>query len=446
MSSAGTNPSGHKDTSNGNQPFPSVSEGFSMTQGEGHGAQEQDPDATSTLSPFRFSDELLEPFGQIADMNALDPRDPLLKDINSSARASSFDFSDGDTTNVLGDPSLQSELPTASSDETSADLLDLDFGMTPLDSLPERSCLTESGPPQRASPKPSLSKLATANSKDKLSQGAPSFDPRFFLRTSPPPSSQEEAQARPSQQLSGALDRRQSDVFYMSPPRLDTSGSLTEDFTYNKRSFSLPSCQCMQKVLVVYEEVETKTNSDKVGSTDYYLNFQKSVLGQCSRMLKCSSCGRTSGFVMLLITICERLMSSFRRILGHCSDTLRRYQEMQQGSQSPKAGRAKASGDVDDGDGGKQKVFVGGYGIESPQEQYCLVITVIELQLKDFRSLLLRLHDLTVRAGWEKHISMLHPIDDQMQDILTKLRGVRSDALGESSHATVSLFRRYSLE
>lgn len=45
----------------------------------------------------------------------------------------------------------------------------------------------------------------------------------------------EEARARPSEQLSGALERHQSDVFYMNPPRLNKSGSLTEDFTYNKR-------------------------------------------------------------------------------------------------------------------------------------------------------------------------------------------------------------------
>lgn len=200
----------------------------------------------------------------------------------------------------------------------------------------------------------------------------------------------------------------------------------------------------MQKVLSLHEEVETKRTEDSMTSTDYRLSFQKSILSQCNGILGCKECRSISAFAMLIITICERLLCSFHSISRSCLGKLRYHLQPRQCPDLHL--RKKVSRDEEDlGGGSNQKVYIGGYCVESPQEQSFLVMRAVELQLRELRNLLTTLKDVAVHHGWEKHISMLHPIGEQLQQIRLSLREAPNDALDDASHGSASLFGRYSL-
>lgn len=193
----------------------------------------------------------------------------------------------------------------------------------------------------------------------------------------------------------------------------------------------------MQNLLLLYEEVETKRAGDSTTLMDCRLGFQKSVLSQCNGILRCKECRRISAIAMLMITICERLVCSFQSISERCFDRLRYYQQ-RHNPDFPLRRKVSSEEDL----GGNQKVHIGGYGVESPQEQVFLVIRVVELQIMGLRRILTRLNDAAVDSGWEKHIPMLHPIDQQIQQTMLNLRQAANDALDEHSG---SLFGRLSL-
>ena len=197
-------------------------------------------------------------------------------------------------------------------------------------------------------------------------------------------------------------------------------------------SSSLPSCQCMQKVLVLHEEVETKRTEDSMIAMDYRLSFQRSILSQCNGILRCKECRSISAVTMLLITICERLVRSFQIITRGCLYKLPYHQQQQQ--QGPDLGFREIFRDADNfGGGSDQKIYIGGYCVESPQEQSFLISRAVELQLRELRSLLNVLKDGAVYRGWGKHTSMLQPMDKKLQQIRQSLRQVPNDALDDTA-------------
>lgn len=198
-------------------------------------------------------------------------------------------------------------------------------------------------------------------------------------------------------------------------------------------SFSMTPCQCMEKVLLVYEEIEGSGNEGlTLAMLDHRLGFQRDVLNRCSSILRCKNCRERSAIAMLLISICERLGGSFRSLLRSVSNKLLFEQPEQRWLHSSLAPRAKVSGT--DATDGYQRLYIGDYKVDAPQEQLLLVMRVVELQIRGLLGLQAQLETIVMSNGWKKHTSILQRIHEQTQQISLSFKQVGNNALDGSLH------------
>lgn len=218
------------------------------------------------------------------------------------------------------------------------------------------------------------------------------------------------------------------DTLSHSKPR-----SFHRDNTHMANSLSMTPCQCMEKVLLLYEEIEGSRNEGfTLAMLDHRLNFQKNVLNRCSGILGCKNCRERSAIAMLLISICERLGRAFRSLLRSVSDKLLFERQQQRWLHSSLAPRAKVS--ETDAIEGYQRLYIGDYKVDAPQEQLLLVMRVVELQIRGLLGLEAQLKTIAMSNGWEKHTSILRPIQEQTQQIALSLKEVANNALDGSLH------------
>lgn len=400
---------------------------------------EQRPYAGEVLSSSRHAEPTSVASNRIGDISALDSLDPFLARTGTETFPDPLDFDlcpESDL-HFSADTSFLSGVATPPN-EMLMDGLEIDLGMAPLEFSVWNSHNADH--PHEISAQcrlsPNLSPTIPTmdyTTIDVDAEGS-SFDLLSVLKTPTSSTSQELPKVGNSEWTPSMHERRQVNAPMASAQINDqTSVSSAADMMYDERSASLRFCQCMQKLMVLYEEVETKRNGDVVSSTEFRLSRQDSVLTQCMRLIGCTNCRRMSGFIALLITICERLMSLFQQTSADCLDKLRHHQQWQRRPAACNSLRMELS-DNDGVAGEEPEVYVGRYRIESLQDQYCLVLAAIELQLNRFRGFWMRLKDISSKSECERHNLMLRQIDNGLQDILAKLRQARSDALGERLH------------
>lgn len=396
----------------------------------------QRPCVGDVLSSSRHTQVTPVASNWIGDISALDSLDPFLTRIGPETFPDPLDFDlreEGDL-HISANTSFLSGV-ASSPNEMLMDGLEIDLEMAPMEFAAENSHNADHLHEISAQWRPSPKSSATISTRDCTTTDVdmewPLFNPISMLNTPTSPASQELPRAEKSEWASRMHERLQMNAPIASAQRNDqASVSSAADMMYDRRSTSPRFCQCMQKVMVLYEEVETKRNGDVVSSTEFRLSRQDSVLTQCMRLIGCTDCRRMSGFITLLITICDRLMSLFQKTSADCLDKLQHHQQWQRRPATCNSLEMELS-DNDEVAGEEAEVFVGGYRIESPQDQYCLVLAAIELQLKRFRGFWMRLKDISRKSECERHKSMLGPIDNGLRDVLAKLRQARNDALGE---------------
>lgn len=190
-------------------------------------------------------------------------------------------------------------------------------------------------------------------------------------------------------------------------------------------SHSPPSCSCMHTALGILENLEVKNSRLNLDAVDHVLCFKKQALTQCNAMLDCRNCNALSGFMMLLVVICEKMVASFERLATSCHD-----QQKQQHHETPSGlgGWAKADGT---GLGKGQSIFLGDYEVDLAEERWSLVRVLVMLQLKNLGNLLMRLRSVSSPWNWETHRTILVSIDRRFRDLAASLR--QMDAVRESS-------------
>lgn len=203
-------------------------------------------------------------------------------------------------------------------------------------------------------------------------------------------------------------------------PALSSENNMFESLSVpvHDTATSQPSssaCQCMQSALRILEELEVKNSRDDLYAADHVLSFQKRALGQCNAMLNCKNCSTISGFMMLLVVICDKMVTSFERV-STCVEQLQRPSGVQE------VGRPRA-GSIGDG----QAVSLGDYEIDSLQERCCLVSVLVLLQLKRLGSVLTRLKNIAAVFNWGTHLTMLLSIDRRFQNTTANLHLMIND-------------------
>lgn len=199
-------------------------------------------------------------------------------------------------------------------------------------------------------------------------------------------------------------------------------------------STSSSSCHCMQNILRLHEEVETRRSASSAVAVDHCLTFQKDVLRQCRNILECMNCRSISAIAMLLITICDRLLNFCQSMSAPFVGSFHGHLRHRPFTGLVRLATAPGSDNRGHDDQRRgPKVLIGGYGVDCPQEQASLISRVIELQLRELHSLLTQLRDMAVCAGWNKHIARIHQICAQTQKDIVSLRNSSDSIVDELS-------------
>lgn len=84
-------------------------------------------------------------------------------------------------------------------------------------------------------------------------------------------------------------------------------------------SSSSATCECLPHVARIYEFVTAKlvwTSSRRPGDLKDILKNQKAALQGCEISLQCCTCANRSSYILLVISICEKIMGSLERVVS----------------------------------------------------------------------------------------------------------------------------------
>lgn len=178
------------------------------------------------------------------------------------------------------------------------------------------------------------------------------------------------------------------------PPSSDAAERTNPNALHSKTpdSSSSSCCQCIQSALRILEGLETVNNKFSMSTFDQILGLKKDAISQCSLILACRSCTAVSALVVLLIVICEKLLTSFETWST-------RYQ-----GRKPKASVDSCEGESNDCSNGKvKKIFFGVYEVDSEHEQCALLRCLAMIQLRNLHRLLHGLQEFAASKNWVTH-------------------------------------------
>ena len=149
-------------------------------------------------------------------------------------------------------------------------------------------------------------------------------------------------------------------------------------------------CQCMQIALQTLETLETDNNKFTSSTFDHILAVKKTAITRCTTILNCHTCGAASTFVMLLIVICEKILTSFEA-WSSCHQGCKPVS-----SPVSSLGEPKANSKADN-------FFLGVYKVDSKDEQCSLLRSLAIVQLRQLHRLLNKIKELALSRGWKAH-------------------------------------------
>lgn len=170
----------------------------------------------------------------------------------------------------------------------------------------------------------------------------------------------------------------------------------------------------MHIALAILEKLEINTSKGSSFSAEHTLFFKKRAIAQCNTMLDCRNCNSTSGFMTLLIVICERMVSSLKRL----SATI--HEQSQQHDPSIISRDKVTANGI--GDKSSQSISFGEYEVDLIEEQRCLLSMLIMLQLINLERLLRRLKSITILRNWEAHRRKLASTDEKFREAAANIR------------------------
>ncbi|KAF7596077.1 hypothetical protein BBP40_003339 [Aspergillus hancockii] len=342
--------------------------------------------------------------------------------------------------NLLKDAPYVTSDRSPDSDTFTAGIVDIDWlmGLHPLlgETLGQREGLEN---PSVATPKVGMtasSALPTLSSGTQ-SEYCPTSAELRSLTMSPSSASRDEMSPGSGRPPPGTID---------SPFGLYNKAEMASSSSSASHASAIARCLCMQQILSLNEDVEIATSKGTgFECVDHFFRFQSDVLGQCNRILECLACQGASAMTILLITVCDRLLRSFQAISAAAVDKLRSQLSVTEGMGMPSAecspflqrdNTTAPDGDhggncVDGADAeahlqlrGNQNVYIGQYGVQPSPDQYCIVLTVIILELRPWRHLVSRLEKTAIEAGWDTHRSRACSSSAQIQQTMTWLTTV----------------------
>lgn len=89
-------------------------------------------------------------------------------------------------------------------------------------------------------------------------------------------------------------------------------------------------CHCSNTALIVLEALNVQNVSISQQTLAHTLRLNKIALSRCKRLLSCRNCSVSSSFVMLLIVLCQNLVSSYEHVTALLMQQFDDFQSLRQ--------------------------------------------------------------------------------------------------------------------
>lgn len=178
------------------------------------------------------------------------------------------------------------------------------------------------------------------------------------------------------------------------------------------------SCQCSDTALVVLEALNVQNMSINQQTLAQTLRLNKIALSRCQRLLSCETCCVSSSFVMLVIVLCQNLVSSYERIIALLMQQLNELRFAHH-LQRPTAfkGIRPPLGSRDSSDAtartarndlleATQRTKLQGYEIDS-NEQPAVLGAITRFHLTCLKTFLCRIRDSLTQHNLSSHIGLI---------------------------------------
>ena len=164
-------------------------------------------------------------------------------------------------------------------------------------------------------------------------------------------------------------------------------------------------CQCLTSALSLLETLAIQSVQPSAPTVARILHFKKRALAQCDALLDCQRCSSLSSFIMLLVVFCEKMVTSYERVLV----ILTAQYKARQGGPS----FAAAASERDE----ERRMAVKDYDVDM-EEQPCVFGSLASMQMRKMRAFLARVKGLLRRWNCELHVATVVSVEERLRQQL----------------------------
>ncbi|KAL4880370.1 hypothetical protein BJY04DRAFT_219365 [Aspergillus karnatakaensis] len=176
-------------------------------------------------------------------------------------------------------------------------------------------------------------------------------------------------------------------------------------------------CDCLLLAAPMLEELENKLHcvDTEPHALDTVLAWQKDACTDCNKMLRCLNSAGCSEHIMLLAFACDKVARLGCRINSH-------YFECCAGQGQPQQPRTAKRLDGGGTSGYVRSFFVGDYELDKPNESLRVIRVLIELQLRDLRTLVEKSKLLAHGAAMITQLAVLRQTERRIIRLIEQIK------------------------
>ena len=180
------------------------------------------------------------------------------------------------------------------------------------------------------------------------------------------------------------------------------------------------SCSCLGQASVLLEKWEERKRKQGLDGIVGLLTAQKRTMIACNALLDCKRCGRVSSSMMLPLTICRHLVSSFQAIASGGVNVDGPYQR--------KISFEPCADTAGDASTRTPCYSIASYQVDSLQEWRYVVGVLVLFQWKQLKKLLQRFRALASSASWETQLHIVQSLEGSLRDFAAQSQRSRRNS------------------
>lgn len=208
---------------------------------------------------------------------------------------------------------------------------------------------------------------------------------------------------------------------------------LSEDRDYPPKAICPQrSCRCLQNIVHLLEELETRVRMTEPQAIDSVLAYQKEGLIHCSHMVQCTTCSRRLEHMTLLGLVTDKLITSYEQVIERHLMSVGRYDDKvarkdikasSPSSLSFVTAFSAPEASVNDGYGSSSRVITFGcYRLDRAAELEQVSRVLFTLQLRQMHGLLTRMQSISEITLRGQQVPALKSREQRLKNVLDNVQ------------------------